>query len=238
MRSFNANWAAGLRRLRKHQLHATPSFHKELRPCPGHGRLLLLFLSPRSAAQNLLSTPTNPLVYHLLQIYTKVGDGNLGDRDKVSGPHVQSPLRFCKDLLARTTTLPWHVLWLHRVNVPPLIYFVFYSLTVVAKAKIITALCLFLCLVPGPSETRILFSFPTAGLCSPERGTPRNRDWFLLPSLLFYFLFTFEAWYRWQSLRIIPGSLGSTENKVRGPVFPILASWSQSIPQRAVERCS
>lgn len=200
------------------------SFHKGLRPCPGRARPLLLFSSPHSVAQNLLSTPPNPLVYHLLQIYTKVGDGNLGDRDKVSGPHVQFPLRFCKDLLARTSTLPWHVLWHHRVNnVPPLIYFVFYSLTVVVKARFVTALCLFLYLVPGPSETRILFAFPTAQLCSPERGTPRNGRSCFTSSLLK------------PGVGGGPSRLSQAAWAALKTMFPILASWSQSIPQQAVE---
>lgn len=68
-----------------------------------------------------------------LQSYTRAGvrgGERIGtrDRDRGSGPRVQSPLGFLKDLLARTTTLLQQAPWTRCINAPPRIRFCFHSL--------------------------------------------------------------------------------------------------------------
>lgn len=177
-------------------------------------------LSSPSATQSLLSTTTNPLVYHLLQMYAVWGgEGRTewGQGSRVSGPRIQSPLRFCKD--------PWRgPPLLHCIDVPSPIHFCLLTLIAACEGQAHTFspdLCLLLCLVPGPAATRPLSSFPIASLCRQSEarlklGVSSYCHW----SLLFSFPFTSKAWFRCRSLQIILSSLNSTENEAKDPLSP------------------
>lgn len=107
---FNANWAPRLRYFRENTFFNSSLLLLSIRGSnSAQAGRPLLFLSPPSAMQNLLSATTNALVYHRLQINTRLENRNVGDRDRDSGPRVQPPLRSYKELLARTNILLWHV---------------------------------------------------------------------------------------------------------------------------------